>query len=185
MRDGQDGGLYGFPRDEHGFVKIGYRGVKFSNPTVQQDGKVRSIPRTRWTENATRQLPSFAASRIKRIVQHLMPELLPYYVQSRLCPYTDSFDNHFVIDFVPGQVRLMVVTAGSGHAFKFLPTIGGAVVDRIEGIANRDLDMWRWRALEAGQKPYNELMQGLESPLALKQQSMTVDDSLDSHYARL
>ena len=28
MRDGAEGGVYGFPRDEKGIVKIGYRGTK-------------------------------------------------------------------------------------------------------------------------------------------------------------
>ena len=185
MRDGEDGGMYGFPRDEAGLVKIGYRGLKFTNPSMQQDGKVRSTPMTRWTKVPTRKLPVSAASRIKKLVEQLMPELLPYYRQSRLCPYTDSFDNHFIIDFVPNKQGLMVVTAGSGHAFKFLPTIGDFVVDRIEGLARAELDLWRWRELGPSQQPYNKLMQGLNSPAALGNQALTADDSLDGHAARL
>ena len=32
MRDGARGGIYGFPRDENGILKIGYRGTKYALP---------------------------------------------------------------------------------------------------------------------------------------------------------
>jgi len=31
IRDGEKGGIYGFPRDEQGFLKIGYRGTKYDS----------------------------------------------------------------------------------------------------------------------------------------------------------
>lgn len=45
VRDGAEGGLYGFPRDEHGYLKIGYRGTKYTNPQRQTDG-TESVPVT-------------------------------------------------------------------------------------------------------------------------------------------
>lgn len=180
IRDGAAGGLYGFARDSHGRVKIGYRGTKYTNPQIQPDGAVRSVPITRWTQESTRQLPRQAADVIKGFVQQYLPELLPCPVTTRLCWYTDSFDNHFVIDFVPGVEGLMVATGGSGHAFKFLPNLGKYVVDRIEG--NGDdaglLAHWKWRSLKAGEKVYNSIMEGTQSKRALQRQSLTKDDSL-------
>jgi sarcosine oxidase/L-pipecolate oxidase len=55
---------------------------------------------------------------------------------------TDSLDNHFVIDFVPRMDGLKVVAGGSGHGFKFLPTRGRHVVDRIEGKSIDHLHLW-------------------------------------------
>jgi sarcosine oxidase / L-pipecolate oxidase len=185
MYDGEEGGLYGFPRDDSGVVKIGYRGLKYTNPQVQADGLVRSVPLTRWTPVSTRQMPYAAGQRIKRVVKKFMPDLIPYHTKTRLCWYTDTFDNHFVIDFVPSKPGLMAVTGGSGHAFKFLPIIGRYVVDRIEGVDTRELDMWRWRQSKADEQPYNHIMQGMQSHLALANQSLTLEDSLEGRVARL
>jgi len=42
-----------------------------------------------------------------------------------MCWYTDSVDNSFVIDYVPGYNQsLFVASGGSGHGFKFLPVLG-------------------------------------------------------------
>ncbi|KAF9887175.1 hypothetical protein FE257_010429 [Aspergillus nanangensis] len=178
MRNGESGGLYGFARDSHGAVKIGYRGTKFTNPQTQADGTARSIPITRWTQQSTRQLPLTAARVIKNFVQDFLPELIPCATKTRLCWYTDSFDNNFVLDFVPGVRGLMVATGGSGHGFKFLPTLGAHIVDRIEGNQNPYLHFWDWRSLRSGMKPYNNIMEGVDSERSLHRQGLTKHDSL-------
>src|SRR5260370_6903951 len=40
------------------------------------------------------------------------------------CMYTNTPDGHFVIDFAPGDKRLVVISACSGHGFNFPPVIG-------------------------------------------------------------
>ncbi|KAL4898972.1 hypothetical protein BDW74DRAFT_171818 [Aspergillus multicolor] len=185
IRDGKVGGLYGFARDPNGIVKIGYRGMKFTNPRKQEDGVARSVPITRWTEQSTRQLPLTAAQVIRGFVQDHLPDLLSCEVTSRLCWYTDSFDNHFVIDFVPCVEGLMVATGGSGHGFKFLPNLGAHVVDRIEGKPNGYLDFWKWRSLGPGQTPYNSINEGEGSQRSLHRQPLTADDSLASSTSHL
>ncbi|KAJ5179207.1 hypothetical protein N7492_002417 [Penicillium capsulatum] len=178
IRHGKNGGLYGFARDPKGAIKIGYRGTKFTNPQTQADGATRSVPKTRWTQEATRQIPLTAARVIKDFVQEFLPELVQCEMKSRLCWYTDSYDNHFVIDFVPGKKGLMVATGGSGHGFKFLPNLGKHVVDRIENNQNEYLRLWDWRRLGAGAKPFNSLMEGVGSDRALQHQALTAEDSL-------
>lgn len=159
--------------------------MKYTNPQLQGDGAVRSIPVTRWTTNSTRKLPLPAAERIRRTVHHLIPEILPYYDKSRLCWYTDTFDNHFVIDFVPNKSGLMIASGGSGHGFKFLPVIGSFVVDRVEGKVGGELDLWGWRKPGPGQETYNRLMEGFNSSVALERQPLTADDSLQGATAKL
>lgn len=187
IRDGAAGGLYGFARDTAGRVKIGYRGTKYTNPQTQPDGKVRSIPITRWTSEPIQQLPQQAAKVIRDFVQQYMPELLACDVKTRLCWYTDSFDNHFVIDFVPGATGLMVATGGSGHGFKFLPNLGKYVVDRIEANEGEDglLNFWRWRSLQEGENAYNKLMEGTRSMRVLQKQELTREDSLSFQWSNL
>ncbi|KAK2758871.1 sarcosine oxidase [Colletotrichum kahawae] len=158
IRDGAEGGLYGFPRDENGWLKIGYRGTKYTNPVVQGDGKERSVP---------------ALKVIRAFLAENLPELGEAGIDisfSRICWYTDSYDNHFVIDHVPGtEESLMVATGGSGHAFKYLPNIGNWVVDAVEGKGQDQIPpkLWKWRQIKANEKPYNVLMEGSKGERAL------------------
>lgn len=183
--DGAEGGLYGFPRDDRGWMKIGYRGTKYTNPQIQADGKVRSVPITRYTpgEKKVTQIPSQAM----RIFKHFLGEYLPELAENgidikltRLCWYTDSFDNHYVVDDLPGQDTVMVATGGSGHAFKYLPNLGKWVVDIMEGVGTeRTLaQRWQWRTLDPGNKPFNVLMRGCGSPNAFENVSWSKDSDL-------
>ena len=178
MRDGAKGGLYGFSVDSEGHLKIGYRGIKYTNPQVQPDGKERSVPKTRWTEgDKLTQIPKQAMGTIASFVAEHMPDMLQEVGDvafTRMCWYTDTFDNHFVVDRVPDQEGLMVVTGGSGHAFKFLPNIGDWVVDVIEGVKTDRpvIKAWRWRS-QGDSKPANVLMEGRRSSRALQNVAFT------------
>ncbi|KAF5578386.1 fructosyl amino acid oxidase [Fusarium subglutinans] len=178
MRHGARGGLYGFPVDAEGHLKIGYRGTKYTNPQMQPDGKERSVPVTRWSEgDKVTQIPRQAMDTIGSFVARHMPEVLKEASDvafTRLCWYTDTFDNHFVIDRVPGRQGLMVVTGGSGHAFKFLPNIGNWVVDIIEGVGldRPAVRAWRFRS-PASVEHVNVLMEGSKSAKALKNVVLT------------
>lgn len=178
---GADGNLYGFPVDEQGLMKLGYRGRKYTNPQTQANGTVRSVPITRWTSpSAITGLPEKSEQVIRGFLDAYLPELREQglgVTGTRLCWYTDSFDNQFVIDRVPGKQGVMIATGGSGHAFKFLPVLGRFVARRVEGRAETDeerelLQRWQWRSLKDGEKPYNEIMKGLDDPNTLQRVHM-------------
>ncbi|KAL4949881.1 FAD dependent oxidoreductase [Aspergillus filifer] len=180
MRDGAEGGLYGFPRDENGWLKFGYRGMKYTNPVTQGDGVERSVPVTRWSEQdldaakKTRKftaIPAQAVKVIRRFLNSHIPELAENGVDialTRVCWYTDSYDNNLVIDRVPGKRGLMVATGGSGHAFKYLPNIGNWVVDIMEGVGieREAVKAWRWRQ-RGDETPANVLMEGSKGDRSL------------------
>ena len=182
VRDGAEGGLYGFSRDENGYLKIGYRGTKYTNPQKQEDGQERSVPVTRWTEGSQlNQIPTQAMKVLKRFTKEYLPELDQEGIDiaiTRVCWYTDTFDNHFVIDHVPEKEGLFVATGGSGHAFKYLPNIGNWVVDVLEGVGMERpaIKAWKWRALGAA-KPVNVLMEGGGGDRALRNVKLTSDAS--------
>lgn len=184
QREGVDGGLYGFPVDHDGVLKIGYRGIKYTNPTTQSDGKDRSVPRTRWTDDAITQVPAKAKQVITKFVAEYLPELAKEDIgiwRSRLCWYTDSFDNHYVVDWVPDIKGVMVATGGSGHAFKYLPNIGRWVADVMEGTGlERELvQAWKWRKLGEGQAAVNKLMLGKDDSRTLENTELVAVDSED------
>ena len=171
IRKGELGGVYGFPRDEQGVMKVAYRGTKYTNPQLQTDGAERSVPITKWTTPSVNEMPQTALGILTDFLDTYLPELGQNGIQisgTRLCWYTDSYDNQYVIDAVPGKKGVMVATGGSGHAFKMLPVIGKHVVDRVEGRSTDSLDIWRWRKLKAGETPYNVLMEGSSGPRALQ-----------------
>jgi sarcosine oxidase len=56
------------------------------------------------------------------------------------CMYTNTPDNHFVIDFAPDDERVVMISACSGHGFKFGPIIGDIAADLvIDGKTRRDI----------------------------------------------
>jgi sarcosine oxidase/L-pipecolate oxidase len=82
-------------------------------------------------------IPTHTLRLIQTFLEDYLPELGAEGIDialNRVCWYTDTFDNRFVIDRVPETEGLIVATGGSGHAFKYLPIIGEWIVDIIEGV---------------------------------------------------
>ncbi|PGG95782.1 hypothetical protein AJ79_09882 [Helicocarpus griseus UAMH5409] len=177
---GPEGNMYGFPVDEHGCMKLGYRGIKYTHPQSSKKGETRSIPITRWTTPSTHRVPKMSMRMFRHFLDTYMPDLRENGINvsgTRLCWYTDSFDNQFVIDRVPQRPGVVVATGGSGHAFKFLPVIGKFVADIIEG--NKDdkmVEAWKWREADPSVTPVNVLMEGASSSRALQNVEMNDED---------
>src|SRR2546430_1691075 len=56
------------------------------------------------------------------------------------CMYTNTPDRNFVIDSSPGDRRVVVISACSGHGFKFAPVIGDIAADLVcDGATRRDI----------------------------------------------
>ncbi|PLB43328.1 DAO-domain-containing protein [Aspergillus steynii IBT 23096] len=177
VRSGQNGNLYGFPLDDRGVLKIGYRGTKYTNPQVQVQasgqgkGQVRSTPITKWSSPSVTGLPEKSVQVVQHFLDTYLPELKDAGIgisQTRLCWYTDSYDNQWVIDRVPGKEGVVVATGGSGHAFKFLPVLGQLVADRVEGVESELLSRLQWRKLQEGEKAQKVLMKGFDDEYALQ-----------------
>ncbi|KAJ5958925.1 uncharacterized protein N7479_006075 [Penicillium vulpinum] len=76
----------------------------------------------------------------------------------------------------------MVATGGSGHAFKYLPSVGNWVVDIMEGV---DMDRpavkaWRWR-FSGEEEPFNSIMEGTGGSRALQNIRLLGKVSLQSN----
>ncbi|GAB7354658.1 hypothetical protein MBLNU459_g5087t2 [Dothideomycetes sp. NU459] len=137
------GGLYGLPRTPDGIVKFGFRGAKWTNYTWEnaETGKSVSYPKT-----DLEQVPEKALDAVRMFCEENAQDLLGLEMhRSRLCWYTDSVNNSFLIDRVPGVPGLMVASGGSGHGFKFLPVLGKHVVDVMEGTSTEYTKLFSWR----------------------------------------
>ncbi|KAJ5362208.1 hypothetical protein N7541_003052 [Penicillium brevicompactum] len=164
-----------FPISKTGRLKFGFRGKKFTNfedhPTAP--GLRISTPRTKYSENPIDTVPIYGLSQMKEVIFDAFPELAEFgFTDSRLCWYTDSIDNDYVIDYVPGYSdSLFICTGGSGHAFKFLPILGRHVKNQLERKTDQFSPLWKWRVAEPG-RSNNGISEGEDGPRALSRIEM-------------
>jgi sarcosine oxidase len=70
---------------------------------------------------------------IERIVARFVPGLAPRVLRSATCLYTNTPDQHFLIDRHPDHSRVVIASACSGHGFKFAPAVGELVAGLVTG----------------------------------------------------
>ncbi|KAK1957479.1 FAD dependent oxidoreductase [Colletotrichum sublineola] len=152
---GKDSGsVYVLPRTVDGLIKIGFRGIKFTNfqpapsgASFNQDGKW-SVP---LLPEDCHIVPEPAREAIREFVSIFLPEFAGVdFNSTKLCWYTDSLDNSFVIDYVPtyADKSVFVATGGSGHGAKFLPVLGEHAADILQYGDESTSFMrphWRWQ----------------------------------------
>jgi sarcosine oxidase len=81
---------------------------------------------------------------IRTAVERFLPAANGPLVSARTCLYTVAPDGDFVIDRLPGAANVIVVSACSGHGFKFAPAIGEIAADLATRGAT-DCDIARFR----------------------------------------
>lgn len=124
----QDGGyFYGFPDLGDGLKAARHHGGQYTTP----DAVSRTV-----TEEDEMPVRHFLNSRI--------PWASGSVLSSTTCFYTNSPDEHFVIDYHPKHRNVVVVSACSGHGFKFASAIGEVVREMvIDGKTTRDISLFR------------------------------------------
>ncbi|HEV7502541.1 MAG TPA: FAD-dependent oxidoreductase, partial [Vicinamibacteria bacterium] len=77
---------------------------------------------------------------VRALLARLVPAAAGRLRESCVCLYTNSPDQHFLIDRHPAHARVLLVSPCSGHGFKFAPVVGEAVADLLlEGRSRFDL----------------------------------------------
>ena len=77
---------------------------------------------------------------VRALVRRVLPGAAGRQVESRVCMYTNTPDGHFVIDRHPAHEAVTVVSACSGHGFKFASAIGEIAADlALDGACRFDL----------------------------------------------
>ena len=125
-----EGGIlwYGVPED--GLLKVGYH----------HGGEVGSPDALR------RDVEPDEVRRARQLLRSLIPEAAGAHRAAGVCPYTNTPDGHFLIDRHPLQPRVVIVSACSGHGFKFAPVTGDIAASiALEGDAARVPALFRWR----------------------------------------
>lgn len=77
--------------------------------------------------------------RVLELLRQYLPRAAGRHRQSATCLYTNTPDGHFFIAPYPPDERLLVVSACSGHGFKFSSAVGEAIADLCSGQPRSDL----------------------------------------------
>jgi sarcosine oxidase len=118
------GDLYGFPTLDGASVKIArhHDGEPTDPEAVSRDVSQADLEPLR----------EFARSHLRGVTGNV--------TRSAVCMYTNTPDRHFVIDLHPDDSRIVVISACSGHGFKFAPVIGDIAADLVrDGRTPRDI----------------------------------------------
>ena len=118
------GDVYGFPTLDGASVKVGrHHDGDFTDP---------DHIRRRVDDADLDPLRLMASTYLRGVSGHVRRTLT--------CMYTNTPDHNFVIDFLPSDRRVVVISACSGHGFKFAPVIGDIAADLVlEGSTRRDI----------------------------------------------
>jgi sarcosine oxidase len=81
----------------------------------------------------------------RALVERFLPDASGELRDRAVCLYTNTPDGHFLIDFHPVHAEAVIVSACSGHGFKFATAIGEIVAQLILGEAREDLVLFKYR----------------------------------------
>ena len=60
----------------------------------------------------------------------------------KTCMFTNTPDEHFIVDSLPGNTQVVIAAGFSGHGFKFASVIGEILSDlAIKGETAHDIDL--------------------------------------------
>ena len=118
--------LYGLPDQGHG-LKL----------AEHHAGELTSL------DAIVRQVGAEESSHFHAFVVQYVPDL-PHASDAAICFYTNTPDNHFLLDRHPRHPKVYLLSACSGHGFKFSPALGELVADDLMG-RPPDLDLAPFR----------------------------------------
>jgi sarcosine oxidase len=127
--DVDEGSYYGFPtHDGHG-LKLGWY-HHFREPIDPDD-----------PDRATR--PDDEAV-LRGFVERYLPDAAGPTEMLKTCIFTNSPDEHFVIDRLPDAPQVSVAAGFSGHGYKFCSVVGEVMADlATEGRTSHDIGLFR------------------------------------------
>ena len=119
--------IYGFPRLA--------RGVKIAR---HHEGEICT------PDDVRRDVAEEETSGMRALVRRRMPALDGALLGTATCLYTNTPDGDFVIDRHPAYQQVLIVSACSGHGFKFASAMGEVIADLVStGRSRFDLEPFR------------------------------------------
>lgn len=133
----ETGDVYGLPTLDGRSVKV----------AVHHDG-VATDP-----DHVKRTADDADLNPLKRYVAHYMRGVSTEVTRSSVCLYTNTPDQHFAIGVSPRDPRVTVISACSGHGFKFAPVIGDIAADLVvDRRTDRDISHFSFERFGSGDR---------------------------------
>ena len=135
------GDVYGFPSLDGASVKVGrHHDGDYTDP-----------------QHIRRQVGDSDLDPLRLMASTYLRGVSGHVRRTLTCMYTNTPDHHFVIDFLPGDRRVVVISACSGHGFKFAPVIGDIAGDLVlEGSTKRDISRFGFSRFAPANEPDHE-----------------------------
>ncbi len=83
------------------------------------------------TDDLNRTVTEADSTPMVSFLRSALPSLGGLITEARVCMYTNTPDEHFIIDRHPECPKVLLASPCSGHGFKFAPTIGEVVADLV------------------------------------------------------
>ncbi|GAC1630271.1 MAG: N-methyl-L-tryptophan oxidase [Chloroflexota bacterium] len=103
-----DSSFYGFPTLDGKTVKVA---IHREGPTTDPDRLDRTVTRDE-------------LARVREYINLFLHGVSTEPVRTQVCMYTNTPDHDFLIGSPPGMPQLTILSACSGHGFKFAPVVG-------------------------------------------------------------
>lgn len=144
--DNHELGFFFEPDPETRLIKVCNATQGYQWEVKEHNGRPYSVPHY-LSDYPEEGIPAEALRDIQKLVDNLIPQFSGRpLLFARYCWCTDTPDQHFLIAPHPVYGEDFILATGdSGHAFKFLPTIGGYIADCLEGKPRGRKDVWRPR----------------------------------------
>jgi len=129
IRQAQDighdiGDVYGFPTLDGVSVKVARH---HEGDATDPEHVLRDV-----ADSDLDPLRRYVKTRLRGVTQRV--------IRTATCMYTNTPDGHFAVGLDPEDPRVVVISACSGHGFKFAPVIGDIAADlAYEGHTSRDI----------------------------------------------
>jgi sarcosine oxidase len=138
--DVPEGRFYGFP--EHGIPGFKQGLYHHRGETVDPDAWPRERGRVDAEDEAL----------LRACTSRYFPDADGPTLTLKTCLFTNTPDEHFIIDRLPEAPQVVVVSPCSGHGFKFAPVVGEIAADlALEGGTDHDIDMFGIDRFAGGQ----------------------------------
>ncbi len=130
---GDDGSFYGFPL----FEELGFKIGRYHHlGQIVDPDRVDRVPRVE------------DEALLRQAVQRYFPDADGPTTLMKTCLFTNTSDEHFIIDTLSDSPRVVVAAGFSGHGYKFCSVVGEILADlALEGKTKHDISLFALQRL--------------------------------------
>jgi len=95
-------------------------------------------------DEAVAEVAPHEIAEIRNVLSEYLPDANGDLLSTAVCKYTNTPDEHFILDYHPEFPQVVVASPCSGHGFKFSPVIGEIIAEMVHGKRPQfDLDLFK------------------------------------------